>query len=295
MAHLLICFCDVLSVLWERWRYKTGGIQTSEAEAEVGGREDCVAVSLWLSWDLKLWSGSFWLGVMWLLSFLELADCREAITATILILICWNIHFNLHSVILCEQFDVPANSNNRNCVVSHTNKPQSLIVLPAAEPWRAWWMTWQMTHGTTKPRTGSVPFASWMTTRRRMTTREHSFGGPRLTPASWKQWRKRPRTCATTWTLPKAWTPTKTRSITPQTEWPRLCDLYLRNVFYLLCLAVSSCTTPQPLFFSFYLRTPVWPTPPPIQPWDACNLTPSPVLCKTCLTQSIGAAVPSSF
>lgn len=86
--------------------------------------------------------------------------------------------------------------------------------------------------------------------------REHYSAGPRLTPESWRRWRKRPRTSATTWMLPKAWTPTKTRSITLQTEWPRLCDLYLRNVFYLLCLAVSSCTTPQTLFFFSFTYEP---------------------------------------
>ena len=103
---------------WVWCRYKTAGGQTSVAEAEVGGREDCVAVSLWLSWDLKLWSGSFRLPVMWQLSFLELADCREAIITTILILICWSIHFNSHSVIPSERADVCVNSSNVNCVVS---------------------------------------------------------------------------------------------------------------------------------------------------------------------------------
>lgn len=101
---------------WGRCRYKTGGGQTSEAE--VGGREDCVAVSLWLSWDLKLWSGSFGLPVMWQLSFLELADCREAIITTILILICRSIHLHSHSVIPSERADVCMNSGNVNCVVS---------------------------------------------------------------------------------------------------------------------------------------------------------------------------------
>lgn len=53
-----------VSLLWKRCRYKTGGGQMREVEAEVGGREDCVAISLRLSWDLKLWSGSFRLSLM---------------------------------------------------------------------------------------------------------------------------------------------------------------------------------------------------------------------------------------
>lgn len=35
--------------------------------------------------------------------------------------------------------------------------------------------------------------------------------------------------------------------------------------------------------------------PSSIKPSDACNFTPSPALCKMCLTQSVRAAVPSSF
>lgn len=44
-------------LLSEKCSYKAGG--SGESEAEVGGREDCVAVSLWLSSDLKWWSDSF--------------------------------------------------------------------------------------------------------------------------------------------------------------------------------------------------------------------------------------------
>lgn len=95
-----------------------------------------------------------------------------------------------------------------------------------------------------------------------------SFEGPLLTPVSWKRWRKLPRTSATTWTLPKAWTPTKTRSITLQTEWPHLCDLLTSHVFtsciFRCCPAQtlpfpppfgSPTTPPSP-------HLPVWPTPP---------------------------------
>lgn len=54
--------------------------------------------------------------------------------------------------------------------------------------------------------------------------RERCCDGPRRTPESWGPWRRWWRISATIWTLPKAWTPTKTRSITLWTEWLRLCD-----------------------------------------------------------------------
>lgn len=84
-----------------------------------------------------------------------------------------------------------------------------------------------------------------------------SFDGPLLTPVSWKQWRKQPRTSVTTWTLPKAWTPTKTRSITLQTAWPHLCDLLTSHVF---TSCISWCCPAQPLLFPPSFG---WPTTPP--------------------------------
>lgn len=69
----LVDFGDVPSSSCWRCKHKGAGGQTSEAEAGVGGREDGVAVSLWLSRDLKLWSGSFRLSLMnaalWPISF----------------------------------------------------------------------------------------------------------------------------------------------------------------------------------------------------------------------------------
>lgn len=120
--------------------------------------------------------------------------------------------------------------------------------------------------------------------------RGHSFERPLLTLANWKQWRKQPRTSVTTWSLPKAWTPTKTRSITLQTEWPHLCDLLTSHVF---TSRISRCCLAQTLLFPLlllYLRlpTPVWP-PPPFLLWDACKLPSSPALCR------VWAAVPFTF
>lgn len=125
-----------------------------------------------------------------------------------------------------------------------------------------------------------------------------SSEGPLLTPASWKQWRKRPRTSVTTWTLPKAWTPTKTRSITLQTEWPHLCDLLTSHV---LTSRISGCRPAQTLSSPLSLVVPttppppVWPPPPVFLLWDACKLPSSPALCKVCWSQSVWAAVPFTF
>lgn len=128
--------------------------------------------------------------------------------------------------------------------------------------------------------------------------REHYSDGPRLTPVSWKRWRRRPRTSATTWMLPKAWTPTKTRSITLQTEWQRLCDLFLPQKCFLPPVSGRVVLhKPPPRSPPFFLlhTNPRCGLPLLIKPQDACNLPPSPALCKICLTQSIRAAVPSSF
>lgn len=106
---------------------------------------------------------------------------------------------------------------------------------------------------------------------------------PRLTRVSWKQWRKQPRTSVTTWTLPKAWTPTKTRSITLQTAWPRLCDL-------LPCLSppVSLGVIPHkpPLLPLFLIYPTVWPAPPlsnPRMPVTLLHLQP----CVKCVWLSL--------
>lgn len=51
------------------------------SEAVVGGREDCVAVSQWLSWDSKLWSGSFTLSCWcWVMLQLTILGFRTAKT-----------------------------------------------------------------------------------------------------------------------------------------------------------------------------------------------------------------------
>lgn len=57
--------------------------------------------------------------------------------------------------------------------------------------------------------------------------REPSWGGPRRTPGSSSTWRRRWRTYATTETLLEDWIPTRTRSTTPWTEWPRRCRGHL--------------------------------------------------------------------
>lgn len=127
--------------------------------------------------------------------------------------------------------------------------------------------------------------------------RGHSFEGPLLTPASWKQWRKQPRTSATTWTPPKAWTPTKTRSITLQTEWPHLCDLLTSHVF---TSRISGCRPAQTFSFPLLLLYLRLPHPGVASPsffllWDACKLPSSPAVCKVCWSQSVWAAVPFTF
>ena len=120
--------------------------------------------------------------------------------------------------------------------------------------------------------------------------RGHYSAGPRLTLVSWKRWRRQWRTSATTWTLPRAWTPTKTRSITLQTEWPRLFDLLpqkcpLPPVSGSVALHKPGCP-PQSFFFLIFFFLNLQPHPPgltspsSIKSWDACNLPPSPALCK---------------
>lgn len=68
------------------------------------------------------------------------------------------------------------------------------------------------------------------------------------------------------------------------TERRRLCDLYLRDVFGLLCLQRVVLHNPAVLFFFFFFYPEIlaWPTPPQIKPWDACNFTLSSVLWKMC-------------
>lgn len=131
--------------------------------------------------------------------------------------------------------------------------------------------------------------------------REPYCGEPRLTRASWRPWRRRWRTSAMTWTLPKAWTPTKMRSITLQTEWPRLSDrlpqkCLLPPVPRCVILHKSHCPAHLLLFLSSPLSSdpPVWPPLSSMKPWDACDLHVQP--CVNCAWQSvIRAAVPSSF
>lgn len=49
---------------WEDVDIRPVELRRAWLKLRLGGREDCVAVSLWLSWDLKLWSGSFRLSLM---------------------------------------------------------------------------------------------------------------------------------------------------------------------------------------------------------------------------------------
>ncbi len=65
MAQVLIHFCEVLRLsCGEDADVRLVEVRRVRLKLRLGGREDCVAVSLWLSWDLKLWSGSFRLSLM---------------------------------------------------------------------------------------------------------------------------------------------------------------------------------------------------------------------------------------
>lgn len=265
--------CDVLSLSWVKWR------------CQVGGKEGwwwrfycCKPVT---KLGFELWSGRFRLScvTVWI-SWVD--RWQRTIAAAFLVSLSWNIDIILHN-----------KDTNSSFYREHV---QSLIILLAAEPWRAWPTTWRMTRGTAKHWTDTAPFIFWMMNTMKMMKRSdsnfrkllldvglksrlvlsiesstkdfsskitmvahlfashrgHSFEGPLLTPASWKQWRKQLRTSVTTWTLPKAWTPTKTRSITLQTEWPHPCDRLTSHLF-------TSRTSPyhpaQTLFSPFFCCT----------------------------------------
>lgn len=111
--------------------------------------------------------------------------------------------------------------------------------------------------------------------------REYCSDEPHRTLVNWKRWRRQSRTSAMIWSQPKPWTPIKTRSITLQKEWRRLCDLYLRNLtfflFFAYCVSLKNFrTTLQPFVFTLFTHSRL------MKLWNACNLTPSPVLWKTC-------------
>lgn len=104
--------------------------------------------------------------------------------------------------------------------------------------------------------------------------RERCCDGPLLTPASSRTWRRWPRASERTWTLPKAWIPTKTRSIMLWSEWPpRLCDRFNSEMSLTQCVspwsprrAIPHCFLPgadhphallgppEPLFQPCYLH-----------------------------------------
>lgn len=66
--------------------------------------------------------------------------------------------------------------------------------------------------------------------------RERCCDGPRHTLASWRTWRRWLRASERTWMPPKAWIPTKTRSIMLWTEWPRLCDRFYSEMSLTQCV-----------------------------------------------------------
>ena len=99
-------------------------------------------------------------------------------------------------------------------------------------------------------------------------------GVPHPTPASWRPWRRRRRTSATTWTPPRPWTPTRTRSITgsPRLSDPTLIYFNLQNTFtfrFLLPRRLAQSPTPPlhptiPVKPSDRPSTPGWPL---VDPW----------------------------
>ncbi len=101
--------------------------------------------------------------------------------------------------------------------------------------------------------------------------REYYCGGPLHTPASWRTWRGWPRASGRTWTPPKAWIPTKTRSITLWTEWPpRLCDRFNSEMSLTQCVCPRSPRRAIPHCFLPGADHPfalLGPPEPLFQPW----------------------------
>lgn len=133
--------CDVLSLSWVKWRCQMGGKDGG------WGRFYCCKPVTKLGFEL--WSGRFRLScvTVWI-SWVD--RWQRTITAAFLVSLSWNI-----DTILLWQTQVTNSSFYREHV-------QSLIVLLAVEPWRAWWTTWRMTRGTAMLWTDTVPFISWM-------------------------------------------------------------------------------------------------------------------------------------